>query len=249
MKDSGILQLDQGWRLDQGLRLDSIAVTPGQFNLGGGTTNNPRKVTKTMDYIPKSRSTRYLWWKNMRDQIEAEGPKVGLTAAEIAEIKATAAARCTSMEAADEADRAARGAKKAETAATATNTKAIRLAVRNLKTRSNYASSGIEGLLGLKGAESSFDPLTFKTSLTLSIVGDQIRVDFIKGECDAIAIYCRLRGTIGWTRIGIDSDSPYFDTKPLATAGVPEVREYMGRGMIDDEEIGIESDIVAITLA
>jgi hypothetical protein len=28
---------------------------------------------------------------------------------------------------------------------------------------------------------------------------------------------------------------------------VPEVREYMGRGVIDDVEISIESDIVSIT--
>ena len=202
-----------------------------------------------MDYLSKSRSDRYLWWKNLRDQIEAEGPKVSLTVAEIADIKATAAAQCASMEAADDAAHQAKSAKKAEAAATAKNTPIIRLAVRNLKTRPAYASSGIEGMLDLKGSESAFDPLTFKTTLSLSIVGGQVRVDFTKGECDSIAIYCRPRGTVGWTRIGIDSDSPYFDTKPLAAVGVPETREYMGRGLIDDEEIGIESDIVTITLS
>jgi hypothetical protein len=246
--DSGLLKLDQGWRLDEGHRLDSLAVTPGQINLAGGITLNPMKGSKTMDYLTKKRSDRYRWWKNMLEKIGVGGPAVGLTTKEIDDIKDIASAQCASMEAADNADQEAKRAKKVEAAATAKNTPLIRLAVRNMKTRGNYAISGIEGLLDLKGAESTFDPLTFKTELTLSIVGDQVRVDFIKGECDSIAIYCRQRGSILWTRIGIDSDSPYYDTKPLAAAGVPEVREYMGRGMIDDEEIGIESDIVSIAL-
>jgi hypothetical protein len=80
--------------------------------------------------------------------------------------------------------------------------------VHNLKTRALYASSGVEGTLRLKGTDSGFDPTTFKSVLKLSIVGGQVRVDFTKGECDSVAIYCRLRGTLGWTKLGIDSDSP-----------------------------------------
>lgn len=199
-----------------------------------------------MDYIPRMRPARYLWWKTIRDIIETEGPKAGLSAAECAAMKATATDQCAKMEAADAAEQAAKGTKATERAATQPNEAAIRLAIRNLKTRPNYAISGVEGTLGLKGTESVSNPNTFKTVLTLSIVSGQVKVEFIKGECDSIAVYCRLRGTLGWTKLGIDSDSPYYDTKPLATPGVAEVREYMGRGVINDEEIGIESDIVSI---
>lgn len=199
-----------------------------------------------MDYIPRLRAQRYLWWKTIRDSIETEGPKAGLSVAEITAIKNTATDQCAKMEAADAADNAAKGAKTAEKEATRLNEATIRAAVRNLKTRPAYAGSGVEGTLGLKGTESGFDPSSFKTALTLTVLGNQVKVDFIKGECDCVAIYSRLRGTLGWTRLGLDSESPYYDTRPLGTPGVPEVREYMARGIINDEEIGIESDIVSI---
>lgn len=246
---TGIIRLDQGWRLDAGHHFDMPPQTPAQFDFQGGTPAKLRTQGKTMDYIPKSRSERYLWWKGICDSIEVEGPKVGLTAAEIAAIKATATDQCAKMEAADTAENAAKGAKAAEMETTRVNTQAIRLAIRNIKTRTLYASSGVEGTLRLKGSESTFDPATFKPALKLSIVGGQVRVDFTKGECDSVAVYCRVRGTLGWTKLGIDTDSPYFDTKPLANPAVPEVREYMARGVIDDMEIGIESDIVSIALA
>jgi hypothetical protein len=41
--------------------------------------------------------------------------------------------------------------------------------------------------------------------------------------------------------------SPYFDNSPLAQAGVAEKREYMGRGVLHDQEIGVDSDIVTVT--
>lgn len=200
-----------------------------------------------MDYIPRTRSERYLWWKNLRDNIDVEGLKAGLSPAEITAIKNLAIDQCAKMEASDAAENAAKGAKAAETEAARLNTQAVRLAIRNVKTRSLYASSGIEGTLRLKGTESGFDPATFKPVLKLTMVGGQVRVDFTKGECDSVAIYTRLRGSMGWTKLAVDSDSPYLDTRPLAAPNVPEAREYMGRGVIDDVEIGIESDIVSTT--
>ena len=150
------------------------------------------------------------------------------------------------MQTADDLEAQLKAARQMEKTATLQNVPVMRLGVRNWKTRPLYASSGIEGTLRLKGAEADFDPLTFKTELKLSIVGGQIRVDFIKSECDSIAIYCRLRGTSAWTLLGTDTRSPYYDTAPLANPNVPEVREYMAMGVIDNEEIGVPSDIVSI---
>ena len=199
-----------------------------------------------MDYIPRLRAERYSWWKTIRDRIETEGPKVGLSADEITAIKATATDQCAKMEAANAAETTARGKKAAEKAATRMNEPAIRAAVRNMKTRPSYPSSGVEGSLALKMTKSTFDSRTFKTVLTLSIAGNRVKVEFIKGECDGMVIYGRLRGEAAWTKIGQDSASPYYDTRPLGTPGVAEVREYMARGIVNDVEIGLDSDIVSI---
>ena len=208
----------------------------------------PAKL-KSMDFIPNKRADQYLWWKNLSDQINVKGPKMGLSAAAITAAKAIADDQVAKMEATDAAKAALDGARSIEAAATATNEATMRGNVRNWKTLPAYLASGSEGVLKLKASQPEFDPNAFKPVLKVTIVGGQIRVDFIKSECDSVAVYCRLRGTAAWTKLGTDSGSPYYDTNPLANPSVPEVREYMARGVIDDAEIGLPSDIVSITLS
>ena len=58
----------------------------------------------------------------------------------------------------------------------------------------------------------------------------------------------RMRGTTAWIKLAFDSHSPYVDTQPLAQAGVAEAREYKAMGVLNDEEIGVESDLVSQTV-
>ncbi len=197
-----------------------------------------------MDFIPNKRGDRYLWWKNLDAKIDVEGPKIGLLPAEITAIKAVTAAEIAIYEATDAAETALKGARVTEK--NSPNEAIIRNQARYWKTKPGYDTSGVEGVLNLKGPASAFDPNTFKPSVTLSLVGGQIKVEFTKGGCDSVAIYTRLRGSTGWTRLGTDSSSPYYDTRPLAAATAPETREYQLVGIIDDEEIGQPSDIVSI---
>jgi type II secretory pathway pseudopilin PulG len=172
--------------------------------------------------------------------------KINLAAPDITAAVATATNQVAKMQATDDAEAALAAARSMEKSATISNEQTIRAAVRNWKTLSAYPGSGVEGSLKLKGAEDGFDPATFKSVLKLSIMGGHIRVDFSKEKCDSVVVYCRLRGTQGWTKLGNDSRSPYYDTAPLANPNVPETREYMGMGVIDDVEIGLPSDIVSI---
>jgi hypothetical protein len=43
-----------------------------------------------------------------------------------------------------------------------------------------------------------------------------------------------------------DPGSPKNDGRPLAAPGVPETREYMLRGLVKDDEIGLDSDVARI---
>ena len=59
-----------------------------------------------------------------------------------------------------------------------------------------------------------------------------------------------LRRTVGVLRLAVGVlRGPYYDTNPLANLAVPEVREYMVMGMIDNVENGLPSDIVSIVFA
>lgn len=243
----GIIKLDEGYHLDAGWHLDQPAPLPPTLPVP--VRPKPTKGIKHMDFIPNNRAENKAWWANIKDNGAVELAKINLAAPDIAAAVATATDQVAKMQATDDALAALNAARGMEETAVANNEAAIRLAIRNWKTNSAYAASGIEGSLKLKGPASSFDPTTFKTVLKLSIVGGQIRVDFLKDKCDSVAVYCRLRGTAGWTKLGNDSRSPYYDTKPLADPNVPEVREYMGIGVIDDVEIGVPSDIVSIVFA
>jgi hypothetical protein len=60
----------------------------------------------------------------------------------------------------------------------------------------------------------------------------------------------RLVGAAQWILVGSHRKKfPFDDQTPLKQAGVPEVREYMGRGVINDQEVGQQSDIVQVTFA
>ncbi|MBL9130232.1 MAG: hypothetical protein JNG86_03480 [Verrucomicrobiaceae bacterium] len=202
-----------------------------------------------MDFIPSKRNDQLPWWKKISTDITTEGPKFGLAAAAITAAKDVADDQVAKMEATDAAKAALDGARAAEAAATATNEAAIRQMVRNWKTLPGYPASGSEGVLGLRASEPVFDPAAYKTVLKVSVVGGQIKVEFVKGGVDAVAIYARLRGTLGWTKLGEDTSSPYYDTRPLTNPAVPEVREYMAMGVVDNQEIGLPSDIVSVTFA
>ncbi len=199
-----------------------------------------------MDYMPNKRAERYLWWKNLVLKLDVEGPKIGLTPAEITAAKAVAEAVVAKMEATDDADTALKGARAEEKDVLAANEPEMRFLIRGWKAKPQYAGSGVEGTLQLKGPESTFDPNTFVPTLRLSIAGNQVKLDFTKGECDSVAVYARLRGEVGWVRLGLDSSSPYYDTRPLTVAGAAETREYHVIGVIDDVEVGQQSAIMSI---
>lgn len=240
----GIIKLDDGWHLDAGWHLDQPAPLPSTLPVP--VRSKQPKGIKHMDFIPSKRAENKAWWKNIMDNGTVELAKISLAAPDIAAAVATATDQVTKMQATDDAEAALAAARTAERGTEKDNEAAIRLAIRNWKTNPAYPASGIEGSLKLKGPESGFNPVTFKSVLKLSIVGGQIRVDFTKEECDSVAVYCRLRGTSAWTKLGNDSRSPYYDTNPLANPNVPETREYMAMGVIDDVEIGVPSDIVSI---
>jgi hypothetical protein len=242
---SGIIRFDEGRRFDAGHHFDQPPNLPPPTPAPVLPVKRRTGVT-TMDYIPTKRAERYLWWKKIRDSIETEGPKFALAPADVTAAKAVATNQCLKMEATDDAETALDGARATEKSVTTTNTAAIRGYVRNWKTLSGYPASGSEGVLGLKGSESTFDPSSFKSVIKLSLDGNQIKLEFTKAGVDAVVVYSRLRGSLGWTKLGTDSASPYYDTRPLGQPGVAEVREYMVRGLLDDEEVGLDSDIGSI---
>jgi hypothetical protein len=200
-----------------------------------------------MDWIPPKRSDRYIWYKNLSGSVVAEAVKFGGVAGDATAMKAQADAIIAKMDATEAAAGALAAAREVEQNLEAANDALIRAKVRNWKTLPGWAASGSEAVLQMKGSAVNFDPNTYKPVLKVTVEADVVKVGFTKKGVDGVAIYTRLRGTAAWRKLAMDTLSPYFDNSPLAQAGVAEKREYMGRGVLHDQEIGVDSDIVAIT--
>lgn len=240
-----IIRLNDGWRMNDGHRMDEppAAITPTL------PTVPPKKKSKTMDYVPRPRDQRYRWWQNISTNITAEAVKFGAPSGDATAVKAQADGVTGKMDATDAAQEATDAARVSERDTEALALQTVRAKVKNWKTLSGWAASGSEQVLQLSGAGAAFDPAGYKTSLKTSNVPGGIRVDFTKKGAAAVNIYMRRNGASGWTKIGMDTETPYLDSTPLAQTGVPEVREYMGRGVLHDEEIGQNSDVVSATFA
>lgn len=245
---NGVIRFDDGWRLDAGHRFDQppFVALPQPAPVPVHSKSEPH--TKTMDYIPTKRGDFYLWLKNLSDHAVAEAAKLGLPPAEGLALKALADGLLVKMDATDAASAALDGARGSETVTKTSTVAGIREVIRRWKTQPPYGASGTEGVLQISGSSAAFDPSSYKTTLKVRLVGGQVQIDFIKGGADGVNVYCRLRGTSGWRKLAFDSSSPYVDTMPLADPSKPEVREYMARGVVDDVEIGLDSDVVSITL-
>lgn len=96
------------------------------------------------------------------------------------------------------------------------------------------------------GAASTFDPATYTTKISGKSFPDGVELKFSKKGADAVRFYTRLRGEGEWQKLEKELRSPVKDTRPLAVAGVPEVREYMARGIKSNAEIGQNSNIITV---
>ena len=200
-----------------------------------------------MDWIPPKRSDRYLWYKNLSGNVVAEAVKFGGVPADATAMKAQADAIIAKMDATQVAAGTLDAARQTEEGLEKTNDALIRAKVRNWKTLPGWAASGSEAVLQLKGPAINFDPNTYKPELKVTVEADVVKVAFTKKGVDGVAIYSRLHGPTAWHKVALDTVSPYFDNSPLAQPGVAETREYMGRGVLHDQEIGVDSDVVIIT--
>jgi hypothetical protein len=241
-----IIRLDEGYRLDEGHRLDEPPFNPPT----PPAPVTPRKEKgKHMDMIPSKRADQYVWYKNISDNVVAEAVKFAGDPAQALAAKAAADAILAKMDATNTQANLLASLRQLEADTKTANDAIIRGIVRNWKTLSGYPASGSEAILRLKGAADPFDPATFKPSLKVTVEPGQNRLSFNLAGCDGVKVWYRQRGTLPWFFIGYDSSAPYFDTTPLTAPAVAEVREYKIRGVIDDVEIGLESDIVSAPFA
>lgn len=104
--------------------------------------------------------------------------------------------------------------------------------------------------MGLVGSENTMSRTTPKMKLKLQggTVGQWVRVSFTKHGHEAVYMESRLVGG-EWNYLGIDTENPYIDDRPLKVPGVPEVREYRMRFWDKGSPNGPWSAVATVTVS
>jgi hypothetical protein len=201
-----------------------------------------------MNYLPGNFDALVIWLNNYKTKIVIQVPVLGLTAAEVAEevqwcVDIIDMINNITTKAGEL--KSARGTKKA---GDKVQLAALKARIGRHKLHPAY-NEGVGGELGIIGSSSGFDVATYKAVLVTEIFGGHVRLKFTKRGADGINVYHRRRTEVDWQFLARVTKSPFDDHINLAVANQPEHWEYRAYGVVDDEEIGIASDIVEVVYA
>lgn len=196
-------------------------------------------------YFPSTNAGAVVWLTNYKEQIAILGPVLGLTAAEVT-VQQNAVQKLIDAINDIEAKKMAL-ASSVQGYKTAQNTylSPLRTEIARFKTSAAYTPA-IGQSLGVVSTSTGVDEATYKCKFTAEHFGGFIRIKFVKAGVDGVNIYHRQKGQIEWKFLARDTKSPYDDHITLQTPGQPEHWEYQLFGVIDDQEIGLASDIVEV---
>jgi hypothetical protein len=120
--------------------------------------------------------------------------------------------------------------------------------IAKMKLSSNYTDA-IGTDLGIIGSEATEKALPkFSADLVQGAGCQCVKLTFSKYGHMGVYIEGK-RGTGIWELLGIDTESPYMDERPLLVAGAPEVREYRMRFWDKGTPNGDWTDVVKVTVS
>ena len=82
----------------------------------------------------------------------------------------------------------------------------------------------------------------------VSSVAGSVTIEFQKDSHTGVKVQSRAPGTLAWADVGMFTTPRFHDTRPLATAGAPEVREYRACFMDKDIPSNVWGAILSVTV-
>ena len=205
------------------------------------------------DWFPQDEGAVNIWATNFAAQaiVSSNQAGMGWTATTGSAMQTQANAIKTAITAKETALTAYRSAIAAADLQLRTAEAAIRVQVTLGKAATTYTLA-VGQLLGVEGAEDSFDKNTYKSELRRVVAegGGNLRIYFGKarGNVDGQRLYTRHPGQINFTAGATMLRSPYIHHVAVTTPGVPETIEVCTRGIIGNEEVGVFSDIMSVAV-
>lgn len=196
-------------------------------------------------YIPDREGQLIIWLENFIVKIGTHGATLDLDPAEISELQDRAQAIIDAINLTTQKKDQWKAQVETKNTTKGDNTTFITSKVTQFKEEETYTPA-IGDDLGVIGPEQGFDSLTYQPTLTVQNIQQGRLLKFSKSETDGVNVYRRPKGGTEWTFLAMDTKSPYLDSEDFAS---PTEVEYKVVGVIDNEEIGVDSDIVGITTA
>ncbi len=185
------------------------------------------------DFIPQSNKNLALWLQKQHDDTATVAPAIGATADALLPL---ANDIVTLQEQLDQ--------KLADLhLLSATHLPEMRKFIKRGKTSGGYLPSIGEDM-GWIGDNNEIDPATSRPILEVTALQGRVRIEGRKPGFEAVNVYTRKKGDVGWKTLAVRKRKfPIYDEAPLMAASIPEIREYMLTGVVNDEEIGQPSEI------
>lgn len=200
-------------------------------------------MKQTRDYFPGSDDRLAVWSASYKENIAVHGPTLGLTASEVTEQEDAAESVRTAVDSLEMKRNQAKEASAFKRRMVKEKGAALRKCIARIKTHAAYTED-IGRELGIVGPSQILDISKVKPELKLTVYPGYVSIAFNKQGLEGVVIFTRIKGTLGWEKLGTDFASPFLDKRPLKEVNQPEFREYMGMYTNLRESIGQQSDIV-----
>ena len=201
------------------------------------------------DYIPRSYTNLQQWLQTQKDNIAEVGAALGMTADEQTAYLASVQKLLDKVGAIVDLTHQLDHLKADFEPLMAAEVPNLHLHVRRLKTHVEYTPS-----IGLRmhwvGEKHEVDSATSQPTITATAMGLRVKIEGTKPGFEAVNVYMRRKGEVSWIQIAVRKRRyPIYDEIPPLNLDIPEFREYLCRGVLDDEETGLPSPIVEAVVA
>ena len=201
------------------------------------------------DYIPDSFENRLGWFKNLHEKIGDFSTQLGWKPQQVTDFKSFLAPHVAGLQAIVDAQSALDHAVGAENTRFTTDAPALRAAINEIKNNRGF-DDGVGAALNVFTTGGKPAPADIKPTLRAEAMRGQVRLTGRKNYAETVNIYLRRKGDPAWRLLVAKRKTfPFDDQTPLATAGIPEEREYRASGVIGDDEVGQPSDIISAVFA
>lgn len=196
-------------------------------------------------YFPTSDAQLALWCKNYKEKIVLYGTALGMTQVEVDLEIALCDKIIDSIDDVEASKAALNSAFKAKETVVKRDGGTLRKTIANHKTEPGYTIAIGENL-GIVGSSNDFIPSEYKPEIFVSLYGGKVRVRFVKRGVNGINLYKRTKGDTQWVLVSRVTKSPYLFQPVVLQDNVPAHFEFRAFGVLNDEEIGMASDISEI---